>query len=323
MRKAIIAALLAAACGFDDNSALAQSHPNPSTVVLSVPADSYCFNNLVMTAGACNGGQLQSGTITNPTASQVVLGPIDTAGAESFAFQLSITSGSGASLSVQESSNSTGPWVTITGQSSASTSALSTTFSATGVTFAGPVHARYMQVVSGAATEVFNVYGNLRQTQFEGNLLSPMVFGAASNTLPASARTSNTDSPRLSTSDYTIVVPYSIPEKTWFYSTSGTAITTNTTTTLQAAQASGIRNYLAALSCDNTGTGAATELQVLDGSTVIYDGFIGAASTTLNDPHFTVLFPVPLQGTAATAMNLKTVTTGAALYCSAQGFAAY
>jgi hypothetical protein len=117
--------------------------------------------------------------------------------------------------------------------------------------------------------------------------------------------------------------PTQVPaSSTWQYSTAGTAITTNTSATLQAAQAANVRNYLASFSCDNSGSGAATELQILDGSTVIYDGFIGAASATLNVPHLAVSFPIPLRGSAATAMSLKVVTTSASLWCSAQGYAA-
>ena len=118
------------------------------------------------------------------------------------------------------------------------------------------------------------------------------------------------------------VAPYVDPATTWQYSTGGTAITTNTSTVLQAAGAAGLRNYLVALTCDNSGTGVATELQVLDGTTVIWDGFIGAASATLNDPHLPVSFPIPLRGTAATSMSLKTVTNAASLWCSAQGYQA-
>ena len=331
MKKLLLAALLMVfSAAFAQQTpqlvqSCVQSSGNPYFAPTYSGADAMSLNNSTLTNGTVSNGLFSSGTVTNPTAGQVIIGPIDTTGAASWNFYLAVTSGSGSTVMVQESqTGAANTWSTVPGLGNGSQSLMtlggmtSNTNSQTGA-----VRQRYLQVVASAATEVLQVSGYLRSAPFVATYSGPTQIAYGATALQSIAANGGTYSLYESSSRYLPVVPYSIPEATWQWSTNGTAITTNTTTTLQAAQAATVRNYLAALTCDNSGTGAATELQILDGSTVIYDGFIGAASATLNAPHFTVTFPVPLRGTAATAMSLKTLTTGAALYCSAQGYAAY
>lgn len=81
-----------------------------------------------------------------------------------------------------------------------------------------------------------------------------------------------------------------------------------------AAGAAGVRNYLTGLQYANTG--AASEITILDGATVIWRGY--AISTT--GAQYDMVFNPPLKGTAATAMNVAMVTTASATRVSAQGY---
>ena len=321
--RAALAALLFVAPAFAEVPT-----PQQTVAVIATPFGDMaltCGGNGALTYGSCANGLYSTGSVVNPTTSQVLLGPIDTANASSWGYYITIASGSGAAFQIQEGPTTAGPWTTMVGQTTTvSTGQLSSSFPTSSGPFAGPVHQRYIQVIaSTGGTETVTIQGYLRSALFTPNLGANVVSGTVATQLNGASSNFGTTTFPLTGSRQVPVTPYSIPEVTWQYSTNGTAITTNTSTTLQAAQAASVRNYLAAFSCDNTGTGVATELQILDGSTVIYDGYIGAASATLNNPHLTVTFPVPLRGTAATAMSLKTLTTGAALYCSAQGYAAY
>lgn len=291
-------------------------------------ADNVAGNNTTanITNGTVVAGTFSSGTITNPTLNQVVLGPIDTTGADSFEFTQIVTSGSGALLTVQFSANSTGPWVSALGEInhgvSQNTYVLTMPNTASS-TFGGPIAEKYMQIIASvAATEVLSITGNLRSIPFAGTIAAPLVYtGSAAIQLNGSAGNFSAAPVTLSSAKYLVVLPYSIPETTWQYSTAGTPITTAVTTQIVAAGAATVRNYLAALSCDNTvATGG--EIQILDGATVIFDAFMQSTGIAGGGDSINITFPIPLRGTAATAMSLKTLAT-TALYCSAQGYQAY
>ena len=97
------------------------------------------------------------------------------------------------------------------------------------------------------------------------------------------------------------------------------AMTSTTSTSLLAAPASGLRNYVTHIACYNTDADTNTLINVQDGSggTTIYQvsaPFGGGATLTL---------PFPLrQPTTATALFVANVTTGAATTCAASGFSA-
>lgn len=145
---------------------------------------------------------------------------------------------------------------------------------------------------------------------------------AVETALPSAAYTNGAGaSPGMSSSGILIELPYSAPELTLQYSTNGTPITTNTSTAIFAAAGANVRNYMTGIYLANSSATTGTEIQILDGTTVIYDGYLGATTTSLcllNDD-----FETPLRGSANTAMNLKTLTTGASIYASAQGYKAY
>ena len=111
-----------------------------------------------------------------------------------------------------------------------------------------------------------------------------------------------------------IAVPYADPARTWQWSTGGSVINTTTPSVMKAGQATR-RQQLVALQFINTNA-TATELQVLDGATIVWDGYAGASMTQM----VTINFEIPLLSSIGNALSLKTVTTSASVYASAQGF---
>jgi len=96
-------------------------------------------------------------------------------------------------------------------------------------------------------------------------------------------------------------------------SSAGTPITTATTVQMLAAAGAGLYYHVWVhfLNLGNT----ATEVQILDGSTVIYDSGAVANGGGLNDP-----VPIPLIGSANTALSIKTLTAGASLVWNVRGY---
>lgn len=112
--------------------------------------------------------------------------------------------------------------------------------------------------------------------------------------------------------------PYSIPEADWQYAAAAGGIINTTDVAVKAAAAAGIRNYITGIQLRNTNA-VATEFVIKDGaSTVIWRTQLPASMTGSME----VAFPTPLKGTAATAVNVACITTGAAVYANLQGYIA-
>jgi hypothetical protein len=100
-----------------------------------------------------------------------------------------------------------------------------------------------------------------------------------------------------------IVLPNSIPD----LMVSGRINLTNTTSTaVIAAGAAGVRNYVTTLVITNHSTTVNTKVSILDGATAL-----ATFSCFANGGGVALTLPVPLRGTAATAINAQCVTTGA------------
>lgn len=113
-----------------------------------------------------------------------------------------------------------------------------------------------------------------------------------------------------------IVLPYANPEN--FVSGLTAAMTGTTTTSIVAAPASGLRNYLTHIICTNSHATVGTFVIVQDGSggTTYYEGYAAAVGGG-----FSITFPTPLrQPTTATAVFVADVTTGANVICAASGY---
>ncbi len=111
--------------------------------------------------------------------------------------------------------------------------------------------------------------------------------------------------------------PYAIPEADWQYAAASGGIINTTDVAVKAAAAAGIRNYVTAIQLRNTNA-TATEFVIKDGATVIWRTQLPASMADAQ----MVEFPTPLRGTAATAVNVACITTGAAVYANLQGYIA-
>lgn len=111
--------------------------------------------------------------------------------------------------------------------------------------------------------------------------------------------------------------PLAIPQNTWLYAAASGGIVNTTDVAVKAAAAAGISNYVSAIQLRNNNA-VATEFVIKDGSTVIWR--TGLPASMAGSMDFT--FTPPLRGTAATAVNVACITTGAAVYANVQGYIA-
>jgi len=120
-----------------------------------------------------------------------------------------------------------------------------------------------------------------------------------------------------------LVTPYAAPTNRWTYAAAASGIVNTTTAvTIKAAAAAGLRNYITDIQINTATLGAATELAIRDGAagTVLWR----CQLQTVALPLLSVNFQSPLKGTAATLLEVVTITatvTGA-VYFNAQGFVA-
>lgn len=120
-----------------------------------------------------------------------------------------------------------------------------------------------------------------------------------------------------------IIKPYSINDLDWSYPAAAAGISNTTTAvTIKAAHATE-RNYITGLQLSSDALGAATEFAIRDGAagTVLWRVKIGTAGIV--NP-VSVTFPSPLRGTAATLLEVVTLTASitGAVYFNAQGYTA-
>lgn len=113
-----------------------------------------------------------------------------------------------------------------------------------------------------------------------------------------------------------IVLPYANPEN--FVSGVTAAMTGTTSTSLLAAPAAGLRNYITQITVSNSHATVGTDLIIQDGSggTTLYTVPVAAVYGGA-----VITFPTPLrQPTTATAIFCANVTTGASVKASASGY---
>lgn len=118
--------------------------------------------------------------------------------------------------------------------------------------------------------------------------------------------------------------PFSIPEADWTYAAAASGISNTTTAvTIKAAGAAGLRNYITSLHISSDALGAATEFAIRDGAagTVLWRMKLTTAGVIGGQ---TIVFPTPLRGTAATLLEIVTLTASitGALYVNAAGYVA-
>ena len=110
-----------------------------------------------------------------------------------------------------------------------------------------------------------------------------------------------------------VIIPYANPEN--FVNGTTAAITDTTSTSVIASAGGSLRNYITSILVTNSHATVGTFVKILDGASIIYEGYAAAAGGG-----FTASLPVPLRGTAATAVNAQCVTTGANVIVSCAGY---
>lgn len=150
---------------------------------------------------------------------------------------------------------------------------------------------------------------------------NPHKMGARATNVEIAAVSANNDRTDLvaTMTGKLIVQPFSNPENL----VSGaitTAMTGTTSTSLIAAPAAGLRNYITQITVSNSHATVGTDVAIQDGSggTTIY-----TIPATANYGGATITFPVPLrQPTTNTALYCANVTTGSSIKVSASGYKA-
>ena len=127
----------------------------------------------------------------------------------------------------------------------------------------------------------------------------------------------------VTTGQQLLIKDFSTAENDWRASSGITALATTTSTALKVAGAASIRNYITGLQLYNTSATVSTTVSILDGATVIWTGYVPATTAALPVVDIHVVFPTPLRGTAATAMNIQCGTTGANLFYNVQGYQSF
>lgn len=92
-------------------------------------------------------------------------------------------------------------------------------------------------------------------------------------------------------------------------------ITNTSDTSVIAAQGSGVRTYITQITAFNSHATVATRVNIKDGATTIYSCYLAAAGGQVS-----ITLPVPLRGTANTAVNAACVTTGSNVVVSISGY---
>ena len=126
------------------------------------------------------------------------------------------------------------------------------------------------------------------------------------------------------TADIGTVQPYAQPAARWAYAAAASGIVnTATAVTIKAAGAAGIKNYITAIQIMAEALNTATELAIRDGAggAVLWRTKIGTGGLVNG---LSIEFPSPLVGTAATLLEVVTLTASVtgAVYFNAQGFVA-
>lgn len=109
------------------------------------------------------------------------------------------------------------------------------------------------------------------------------------------------------------IIPFTLPAN--FIKGATAAITDTTRTAVIAAQGEGVKIYVTHILVTNGDADTDTLVTIEDGSTAMYSGWAAKAGGG-----FSITLPVPLVGSANTALNATCGTTGATVYVSASGY---
>lgn len=162
-------------------------------------------------------------------------------------------------------------------------------------------------------------------TQVGGATMGAHSAAMAGNPIPVSGRVNSTLDTTLTNNDASylgmttaqqlMTKDFATSENDW--QSTGTQ-TTNTATAAKTAGAASIRNFCTQLTVQNTNATPTTFL-ILDNATTIFQISLPASMTL----PLTFVFPTPLKGTAATAMNINCGTTGANVLYNITGYQSF
>lgn len=187
---------------------------------------------------------------------------------------------------------------------------------------AGDVAASVPVVLQGGTVTTAGVQGvQANNSPTAPNPVLTSIFGVSAN--PAAGTTAQHQRAIGTLIGVPVTKPYSIPEGEWSYgAAAGGILNTTTAVTIRAAGAAGIRNYITSIQVFSEALTTATELAIRDGAggTVLWRTKI--PTTGLPTTQFE--FPNPIKGTAATLLEVVTLTASGtgAVYFNAQGYAA-
>lgn len=123
----------------------------------------------------------------------------------------------------------------------------------------------------------------------------------------------NSSGTEMGTSASPFIVGFTAPAN--YVKGTTSAITDTTSTQVIAAGSTGIKTYITSILVTNSHATVGTFVKILDGSTIIWEGYAAAAGGG-----FACNFPTPIVGTGATAVNAQAVTTGANFIVSIAGY---
>jgi hypothetical protein len=179
-----------------------------------------------------------------------------------------------------------------------------------------------MKIYPSAPTGV-SVTGN--HAEDSATSANPVITGGVVRTATAPTTLIAGDAARITMTSGAaqVAYPYAVPEVSWSYAAAASGIV-NTTTAVQirAAAAAGIRNYITNIQVMSEALTTATELAIRDGAagTVLWRIKIPVGGL----PSSQFDFSTPIRGTAATLLEVVTLTASGAgaVYFNAQGFTA-
>jgi hypothetical protein len=141
----------------------------------------------------------------------------------------------------------------------------------------------------------------------------PVIGGGMVRTATAPTTLVANDGARLTMTNGAALVekPYSIPQTDWRYTTTGsgtqsTISNTTTAVTLKAAGAASIKNYTTDCQLSHDTLGGTTDLVWRDGAGGTVQARLKLQTAAVENEQIT--FPIPLQGTAATLVEVATIT---------------
>lgn len=185
-------------------------------------------------------------------------------------------------------------------------------------------NANVMPIVMPAGTSVTSLANGQTVHSAASTGFPVRIAGRVNTTLDTTLTQGDACDAFMTTAGQQVQKPFGSAENDWQYAaTAGGIVNTAVAVTIKTAGAASIRNYITGITIMAEALGAATELVIRDGAagTVIFRTKIPVTGLLTTN----IEFPTPLKGTAATLLEVATLTatvTGA-VYFNAQGYQSF